>query len=146
MKPNPFSFENHLTVPVSTSDNDVLPENSVEPSDAGTRTPDNVSSRSRVCKDPAPVTSGLHGAPQEQCNRHRTGACGNRAEMPGNAPDGPVDVAANPLVGPREAHVEHRRAGLHNRGRDDPGNADRSDDDVCPAHLAGEVGGPRMAH
>src|SRR6188508_2039913 len=112
MNPNPFSFENHLTVPVSTSDNDVLLKTASNPSDAGTRTPDNVSSERRVCKEPAAKPRGLHGAAEEQRDRHRAGASGHRCEVARDVGHLCGDVTPDPLVRARQPDVQYGRARL----------------------------------
>src|SRR6478609_9537140 len=132
MNPKPFSFENHLTVPIS--DNERPPETCTAPAieairlDEAART---VPSGTGEIKHSAPVARGPECALEEHCDRHRPGAAGHRRQESRYLADCRVDIAADPLVGARQSDIEARGTGLHHPGGDDARPTDCGHHDVC---------------
>src|SRR5262245_62526486 len=113
MKPYPFSFENHLTVPISGT-NVLLQTTSAGPVEPTrlTQAPERYLSTARVRKQTPPKPGGAHGRAEQHRDRHRPGATRHRRQVPGDLRDRGFDVAADALVGAGQADVQHGRSRL----------------------------------
>src|SRR6266498_3361873 len=147
MKPKPFSFENHLTVPSAnrssfyTNKRRPWPEPSTLLESGGS-----VASAPRKRKEPTAVTSGPHRAPEQHRNRHRPDPSRDGSDEACSLRRSLVDIPGQAVVRAVHTHVAHRRARQYVVGPDHACLADRDDENVRLADVRREVACPRMAN
>src|SRR5262252_1273916 len=88
MKPYPFSFENHLTVPSATASYSLLDDYK----SADRRSARNTSSSAGICKLAAPVARAPHRVLEQAGDRHRPHAAGHGRQIAGDLDGTRVDV------------------------------------------------------
>src|ERR1700730_17921119 len=139
MKPKPFSFENHFTVP---SANCVPPcKNTDGTSRRPMMNPPDCNSRYAGNKASASPCRGDRVL-QNHGNRHGADAAGNGRHIRRKLPRVRVDVAEKAVIGAVHADVDHGRAGLHHVGTDDVEVPDRGDQNVRAEGVTLEVDRP----
>src|SRR5260221_4334741 len=116
MKPKPFSFENHFTVPSANcvppcKNNDgAMPPTDDERPDCNSGYAGNKAS---------PRTRGGGRVLQDHGDRHWPDAAGDRRHEGRELGSARIDVAEEPVLGPVHADVDHGRPGLHHVGADE---------------------------
>ena len=76
-------------------------------------------------------TGGLQRVSQEHRDGERPDTAGNRCDVPGDLTSWlEIDIAHQPIIGPIDPHVDHRRARLNHLGSDKSWTANRSDENI----------------
>src|SRR5205807_2207959 len=101
---------------------------------------------SAACRRAAARLGEVDGVAHEHRDRHRPDALRHRGQPAGDRLDrGAVDVAGQPAVDTVDPDVDDTRTGLDEGRVDEPGTADRGDEDVGLAADGGELAGARVA-
>src|SRR5205823_3790386 len=147
MKPYPFSFENHLTVP---SANETPSYNKQTTTRAPSRRPPMKRGRT-LTSDPwerkkaAPVTGRLDRVAEQHRDRHGPDAARHRRQEGRDLRGLRRDVADDAVLRPVDAHVDHRGADFDHVLRHDLRRADCHHEHVRLERVSREVDRSRVA-
>src|SRR5215210_1530587 len=113
MKPKPFSFENHLTVPSANVPPSYTNDGPGTEPPCFAPTARTIALPPRYGKEPAPVAGGANRVSEERCDRHRADAPRDGRDEACNLGRRGVYVAPEPVVRPVHADVDDCRARVH---------------------------------